>query len=131
MAAHHSSQDDPKISEFTKEFFQEFIDKSLELQIHSGKKIHEDINKILELGPTHRFPEGKFTEHDEGEIQFAVYAKDGKVVINFGSRISWMATTPDQAITMGRALIKHARKYLGMDDDTQRKVGKNKKSKVR
>lgn len=102
--SHHSSKDDPKIQSFTKEHFQQFIS--------TGQKIQDDINNILKLGPTHTFPEGRFTEHDEGGIKFAVYGKDGKVVINFGSPVSWLATNPEQAIELGRTLIKHAREIL-------------------
>ena len=37
-----------------------------------------------ELGPTGRFPDGKLTSNDEGEIAFAVGVLKGKVIVNFG-----------------------------------------------
>lgn len=62
------------------------------------------------FGPTGRFPEGKLTKHDEGEIRFAVFRKDRKVIINFNSPAHWLGMNPNQAIDLGNALIRHARK---------------------
>ena len=42
----------------------------------------------LGLGPTGRFPQGKLSSHDEGELCFAVAVYEGKVVVNFGTPIT-------------------------------------------
>ena len=62
----------------------------------------------FKLGATGRFPEGKLTEHDEGEIQFAIAHKDGKVLIQFGKPVAWLGMTPGQAKDLAESLTKHA-----------------------
>lgn len=64
------------------------------------------------LGPTGRFPDGKVSEHDQGELQFAVYHKDGKVIVEYGTSVTWVGLDPNSAINFGNALLKHARKVL-------------------
>jgi len=65
--------------------------------------------KANEFGETKNFPEGKLTEHDEGEIQFGVTTKDEKVILNFGKPVAWMGMTRDQAEELGRLLIDRAK----------------------
>lgn len=64
------------------------------------------------LGATGQFPEGKLTELDEGEIKFAVTTIDNKVVIEFGKPVHWMGMSGEQAVDLGRLLIKRGRKIL-------------------
>jgi hypothetical protein len=51
----------------------------------------------MQLGATGKYPEGKLTPKDEGEIKFVVVTTDGKVVINFGTPITWIGFSPQQA----------------------------------
>lgn len=106
MSAHHSSKPDETISRMTFEQFAE-----------AGRKaddaVQEKIKELAGLGPTGKFPQGQFTKHDEGEIQFAVFRKDGKVVIDFNSQVTWLAMDPGQAVDLGRILIKHGRELMG------------------
>ena len=99
--SHHSNEFDPEISEETLKRFAK-----------AGLKTDASIQDILKehIGPTGKFPEGKLTSHDEGEIGFAVFHKDGKVIIDFGSQVSWLGMNPNQAIEIGNSLIKHGRK---------------------
>lgn len=60
-------------------------------------------------GALGEFPEGKMTKDDEGAIQFALGAKDGKVVLDFGSSVHWVGMTPQQAADLASALMKKAR----------------------
>jgi len=60
------------------------------------------------LGPTGKFPDGKLTDSDEGEIAIAVGSKDGKVVIDFGKPTAWIGFTPAQANDIADLLRKHA-----------------------
>lgn len=61
------------------------------------------------IGPTGRFPDGKkLVPGDQGELRCAVMAKDGFVQMHFGSNITWLALTPDQARAFGGALIQKA-----------------------
>ena len=65
-----------------------------------------------ELGATGKHPEGKIHDSDEGEIKFAVGAKDGKVVVEFGKPVAWIGMHPNQAIQLARTLKTRARRIL-------------------
>ena len=49
------------------------------------------------LGATGNFPQGKLNEADEGELQLAVGAKPGKVIIDFGKSVKWIGMEPEGA----------------------------------
>lgn len=68
----------------------------------------EPMNKELGLGPTGQFPEGKLHQSDEGEIKLAIGHKEGKVVIDFGSQVTWIGFTPNQAEEIAALILKHA-----------------------
>jgi len=81
---------------------------------HSSDFDEEIISEKLKearktLGPTGKFPDGKLTKHDEGEIRLMVTKKDGKVILDFNSPVHWMGMTPEQAVHLGRLLIKKAK----------------------
>ncbi len=84
--AHHSSE--------------RFDDKTLaEIFGKPGEKL---------TGKTGKFPLGKLTENDEGELRMTVGHKDGKVVIDFGTPTVWIGFTPDQADEIAALLSKRA-----------------------
>lgn len=56
------------------------------------------------LGATGRFPQGKLTPQDEGEIQFAIGEKDGKVILDFGKATAWIGFEPEQALLIAQIL---------------------------
>ncbi len=60
------------------------------------------------IGKTGEFPEGKLTEKDEGGIQFAIAAKNDKVILQFGTPVAWMGMTPEKAVDFGELLINKA-----------------------
>lgn len=61
------------------------------------------------LGATGRFPEGKLTQDDEGEIAIAIgAAPDGTVVMDFGKPTAWIGFKKAQAIEIADTLRKHA-----------------------
>jgi hypothetical protein len=68
----------------------------------------EDAEK-LKLGPTGCAPDGTLGPHDHGEIRTAVYAQDGKVILNFGKDLRWIGLTPEQALQLGVVLFGLAR----------------------
>lgn len=77
----------------------------------------DDLNKRLTearadlpIGATGRFPHGKLSEHDEGEIAFAIAAdpKNKKVLIDFGKPVALLGMTKAQAIELGQLLIRRA-----------------------
>lgn len=63
-----------------------------------------------ELGPTGKYPNGKWNEYDEGEIKFAVGNVDGHVIIDFNSPVVWLCMPPEYAIALANALLDHAEK---------------------
>jgi hypothetical protein len=94
--AHHSSQMDDELQ------------KSFAYQMLGiAKKIQEEANR-LNLGPTGQFPEGKLVEHDEGEIKLAIGTYKGKVFINFGTPMVFIAFTAEQAEEIAKILKHHA-----------------------
>lgn len=60
------------------------------------------------IGATGLHPDGRLTKQDEGAIQFAIGEQDGKVVIDFGTSVHWMAMTPQQAAELASTLLKRA-----------------------
>lgn len=62
------------------------------------------------LGATGEFPEGKLNKSDEGELRLAVTAKDGNVIIAFGTPVTWMGMPPESARTLANSLLKQADK---------------------
>ncbi len=44
-----------------------------------------------------RYPRGKLTKDDEGELAIAIGHKDSAVVIDFGKPVVWIGFPPDQA----------------------------------
>lgn len=75
---------------------------------HSQQPPNDELRRMFGLGPTGQFPEGKLSEHDEGEIKIAVGHDKGKVIIDFGAKVTWLGFTPDQAEDIADALLKHA-----------------------
>jgi hypothetical protein len=55
------------------------------------------------------FPAGKLNRTDEGSIQFGVTAKDGKVVLDFGTPVAWIGMEPQQAADLAALMLRHAR----------------------
>ena len=79
-----------------------------------AKRLHQAAQEIqitadrLGLGPTGKFPEGKLADIDEGEIRIAISLRKGKVVLDFGSPVTWIAFGPEQAEQIGQMLIERA-----------------------
>lgn len=61
------------------------------------------------IGATGMYPEGKLTPQDEGGIQFAIGEQNGKVVIDFGNPVHWLAMSPQQAADFASSLLSRAR----------------------
>lgn len=59
-------------------------------------------------GATGEFPDGKKSKDDEGELQFIIGHDKREVVVNFGKPIKWFSLPPEQAIALGRLMIRHA-----------------------
>lgn len=57
-----------------------------------------------------RFPQGKITEDDQGEITFAVAAdrNKGVVILRFGKPVDWLGLDAEHARHLGNILIEKA-----------------------
>lgn len=69
-------------------------------------------DKKAALGATGKFPEGKLTEQDEGEIAFSIGTVNGKVVLNFGQATSGIGMSADEAIDVAELLGNRARNII-------------------
>ena len=95
--SNHSSQQDPEMVEFFRQ------------QLKKAGRMQQEINQ-LGLGATGEFPEGKLTQDDEGEIKIAITNYEGKVIINFGSQVTWIGFTPELAEAVALSLLEKAAK---------------------
>lgn len=78
---------------------------------HHAEDLPIDMKELadaMKLGATGRFPLGKLNNADEGELSLAIGAENGKVVMNFGKKCSWIGFSPEQAIDIASTLIRHA-----------------------
>lgn len=64
--------------------------------------------KKSRFGPTGDFPHGKLNPTDEGALNIGVTNYQGNVVLNFGTRVKWVAMPPDQATELAMLILKHA-----------------------
>jgi hypothetical protein len=62
------------------------------------------------LGATGTFSQGKIDDTDEGDLKLGVaYDKlNGIVRIDFGKPVAWLGMPPEQAIQLGKLLLKNA-----------------------
>jgi hypothetical protein len=60
------------------------------------------------LGPTGRFPGGKLTDRDKGELAFAVSVFNSKVIINFGRPITSLGMSAREAKQLATLLRQKA-----------------------
>lgn len=96
----HHSRDDVEAKRFVDEFLKEAEKPKIDKLEHLVQLVSEE----MKLGATGEFPEGKLTRQDEGEIRIAVTATDGKVVLAFGSPVTWLGFSPKQARSLAELL---------------------------
>lgn len=63
---------------------------------------------ILKVGPTGERLYPPMNETDEGALNIGVGAVDGKVLVQFGTKVSWIGFTPEDARDVAKALIQIA-----------------------
>lgn len=81
---------------------------------HSRDPFGDDLRrKLLDTtafrGATGLYPDGELNKADEGQLQFAVAHKDGKVVLEFGTPVAWVGMNPQQAADLAMSMLQHAR----------------------
>ena len=60
------------------------------------------------FGATGRFPRGKLNETDEGELQLSITVDQGTVIVAFGTPVTWIGLTPQNARDFAQVLLKRA-----------------------
>lgn len=78
---------------------------------HHSEELTDEMKKLvkeMQLGATKKFTDGKLNPQDEGEIKIAFGEENGRVVINFGKPVAWIGFTPEQAMELAAALMKHS-----------------------
>lgn len=63
---------------------------------------------MAKTGATGRFPEGKFTKDDEGELRFGVAVAGSQVIVDFGKPVAWFSMGADLAEQFGKMLVAKA-----------------------
>ena len=76
-----------------------------------GSQPDEELRRKHGLGATGAYPQGRLGPHDQGEIKCAIAADPtvGRVRIEFGKPVAWLALTPEQAIGLAEKLIDKAK----------------------
>jgi hypothetical protein len=59
-----------------------------------------------------QFPEGHLNLTGEGAIQIAIGIQDGNVIIQFPKPVAWLGLPADQAMEMGRVLIRRGKEAI-------------------
>jgi hypothetical protein len=89
MSHHNGNSDDEMYN---------LIREQLAVEMAAGKEA---------LGKTSRFPNGKLTKGDEGEVRMAVASVGGKIVLDFGKPVAWIGFTAAEARGLAELLLKH------------------------
>jgi len=69
-------------------------------------------------GPIGKFPEGKIHKDDEGALKMFIgpvtdpNTKEVKLKIHFGTTVSWLVMTADQAMEFAKVIRKRAKKII-------------------
>jgi hypothetical protein len=110
--SHHASDLDPEMRRQIEKMRGRY-----KLDPEDGKVCREiEDGPPLDLGPTGKFPRGKLTSHDEGEIKIAVAAdkKNQAVIISFQSQVTWIGFDYDQAMALSDSLRDKANELRGI-----------------
>lgn len=60
------------------------------------------------LGPTGKFPAGKISEDDCGQMRVGITHENGNVIVDFGAPMVWIGMPPHQAREFAQAILLHA-----------------------
>lgn len=64
------------------------------------------------------YPDGMVSKSDEGSLQFAVGETGDRVIIDFGSPVTWVGMTAQQAMDLAASLMTQARKTARKNGET-------------
>ena len=66
------------------------------------------------FGASGKFPDGKISRSDEGEITLGVTYDPTKdlVIINFGKPVAWLGLKPEQAAQFAQFILKNSTRRI-------------------
>ena len=67
------------------------------------------------IGKTGKFPQGKLSSSDKGELKLSVGVYEGNVVLDFGTQVTWLAFPPEEAYRLAEAIIDYAQQALSFE----------------
>ena len=82
-------------------------------------------SKKPKAGATGDFPKGKLNKDDEGGINILISAENGRVRIDFGKPLEWIAMNYVQALGLADVIIKKARELENGAGEPERQLWKN------
>ncbi len=78
------------------------------IELWDDRAVSVKQNTGLVLGGMGRFPDGKSTEDDEGELRMAVGVRDGMLAIDFNKETAWLGFDRGSALQLGERLRLYA-----------------------
>lgn len=76
-------------------------------------KAENEVAKLKQVGATGQFPHGRVGPDDLGELKSTCYVRNGKLILDFGKELSWLAMTKGEVMAMVAGLYKMAEKLPG------------------
>lgn len=76
-------------------------------------KLEKELQNLKTVGATGQYPHGRVGPGDLGELKSACYVKNGKLILDFGKSLSWLAMTKEEAKTLAAGLFKMSEKLPG------------------
>lgn len=55
------------------------------------------------------YPQGRLNADDAGALAMQIGVESGKVVVRFPKPVAWFGMSPDEAMELASAIVKHAR----------------------
>jgi hypothetical protein len=110
--AHHWSEMDPEAHARLADLVEQRNDQRQQLyDAFTKPPAPDELATLTKLGATGRFPDGKVTAGDEGEIVFNVIPDMEKrlVFVDFGKPVHLLGLTDAQAVELGTLLLEKAR----------------------
>lgn len=95
----------------------ELMQRMLEERRKDAEGFEQRMVPEVQFGLQHDFPAGRYGPTDEGALALAVGhdERNRKVVIDFGSSVTWLAMDPDQALHLASMLTAHAEAARGSE----------------
>lgn len=78
--------------------------------VRQNDNVKMEKHPLEQIGPTGKYPQGKVTEHDQGGLAVAIGTdkKRGIIQIEFGTSLTWLGLTADDARAFANQLLERA-----------------------